>query len=275
MPPIAPRRARGRPRKEEQPAIKANQSLDRALVLLKVISQHDGVTLTDLSAVADLPPSTTHRLLTTLADHKLVEMVEAEQKWTIGIEALRIGMAFQRRTKLAILGRADMLELMERTGETVNLGLFDEGDVVFISQVECHEPIRAFFRTGERRAIHASGIGKALLAEMTPAKVDRILQQKGLPVFTPRTITDPQRLAVELQAIRDRGWSLDDEEANPGMRCIAAPIFNEFSEAIAGISLSGPSARLTSDRIALLGPEVRAQADKLTRLIGGMAPVRN
>ncbi len=266
------RRPRGRPREDKwlkDGDTKTNQSLEKALGLLKVLSDHDGLTLTELADKAGLPPSTAHRLLSTLSGHDLVACDEASQKWSIGIEALRIGMAFQRRNKILLAGRPIMTALMEATGETVNMAMLDTFQVVFISQVECQEPIRAFFRIGERRASHASGIGKALLAEMTPDRIDQFLHTHTLTRFTPATLTEHQALRDELATIRQRGWSVDDEEANPGMRCVAAAIFNEYGEARAGISLSGPSARLTGDRLPELGAKVRAAADRISRLIGG------
>ena len=89
-----------------------------------------------------------------------------------------------------------------------------------------------------------AGIGKALLAYHPPEAVERIVREQGLAAFTPRTITDRERLLAELAAIRARGWAMDDEERTEGMRCIAAPIFNEFREAIAGVSISGPTVRM-------------------------------
>lgn len=265
------RRPRGRPREEKwlKDDVKTNQSLEKALGLLKVLSDHDGLTLTELADKAGLPPSTTHRLLSTLSGHDLVACDEVTQKWSIGIEALRIGMAFQRRNKILIAGRPIMTELMEATGETVNMAMLDTFQVVFVSQVECQEPIRAFFRIGERRASHASGIGKALLAEMTSERIDQFLRSHTLTRFTPATLIEPQALRDELAAIRQRGWSVDNEEANQGMSCVAAAIFNEFGEARAGISLSGPSARLTADRLPELGAKVRDAADRISKLIGG------
>jgi IclR family acetate operon transcriptional repressor len=162
--------------------------------------------------------------------------------------------------------------LMAETGETANLAIADGGQVVFISQVETHEPIRAFFRPGTRGPIHASGIGKALLAYQPPDAIERIVREQGLPAFTPHTITDPDRLVTELAAIRARGWAVDDGERTEGMRCIAAPIFNEFREATAGVSISGPTERMERSRGDDLGARVRAAADRITRAIGGTAP---
>lgn len=196
-------------------------------------------------------------------------MDEVSQKWSIGIESLRIGAAFQRRNSVISAGRAAMADLMEATGETVNLAILDRFEVVFVSQVECHEPIRAFFAIGQRRTIHASGIGKALLAHMPADRLDTWLAKADLPGFTPATITDADALRAELTITKARGWALDDEEANPGMRCIAAPVFNVYGEATAGISLSGPSTRLTPQRLPGLGLKVRETADRISRLTGG------
>jgi IclR family acetate operon transcriptional repressor len=264
---------RGRPRGSggKTPATSV-QALDRALQLLELVAGGDGMTLTALAAAANLPPSTVHRLLTTMAAHGFVESDEPDQTWTIGVEAFRVGQAFHRRFKVATMGRPAMRDLMEATGETANIGIFEGGDVVFISQVESHEPIRAFFRAGERRHAHASGIGKALLAEMPRERVERLVRDKGLPRFTDATITEIERLFADLEEIRRRGWSLDDEERSRGMRCIAAPVFDENGEAIAGLSISGPSGRLEPDRVDRLGPLVRRAADTITRAIGGRPP---
>ena len=248
----------------------AVQSLDRALRLVAAIAETDGATLTVLAERAGLPVSTAHRLIATLAGHGFVEANATDQTWAIGVEAFRVGQAFQRRLKPVALARPAMRELMEATGETANLGIFEGGDVVFISQVESQEPIRAFFRSGERRAAHASGIGKALLAARSDAEIARWLKGRVLEGYTPATLTDPAALGAELRATRLRGYAVDDEERSPGMRCIAAPIFVENGEAVAGLSISGPSQRLGRERLAALGPLVRTAADGVTRAMGGV-----
>jgi len=267
------RRGRGRPRSTaESSSAGAVQSLDRALKLLKLVAAADGLSLTELSQRAGFPPSTAHRLLMTLQSHGIVDFIEERQQWAVGVEAYRIGSAFQRRAQVAEVGRAVMHDLMEASGETVNLAIADDGDVIFISQVETHEAIRAFFRPGSRGPMHASGIGKALLAELSDQKVKALLQAKGLAGFTDKTIVDTARLAAELETTRKRGWALDDEERTLGMRCVAAPIYNEYGEAVAGISVSGPSVRIPDERIGELGPQVKRAAEQITKSIGGRAP---
>lgn len=263
-------RRRGRPRlPEEERQTSVVQALDRGLSLLALVSDHNQCTLTELAAIADMAPSTVHRMLETLRLHGLVAFDDSAQIWTVGVEAFRIGSAFARRSNYIEAGRAQMRRLTERTGETANIAIADQGDVVYVSQIDTHEPIRAFFPPGTRGYMHASGIGKILLAHMPRRVTLRILEEKGVPAFTDKTIVDIDALFAELAVIRERGWSIDDEERHAGMRCLAAPIFNEFGEAIAGISISGPIVRLPDDTLAELGPVVREAADEVTLAIGG------
>ena len=263
-----PHRQRGRPRAICLAEPGSVQALDRALTLLELIARGDGIPLTELSRLAGLAPSSAHRLLRTLAARGYVEFLERDQLWAIGVETFRTGTAFQRRYSIASVGRGIMADLVQESGETANIAIFDGGEIVFVAQIESPEPIRAFFRSGERRPAHASGIGKALLAEMPRAAVARIVA-RGLERFTERTITDPAVLAADLARTHVRGWALDDEERNTGMRCIAAAIFNEFGDPVAGVSISGPVARLGEAQVARLGQTVMAAAAEITRLVGG------
>ena len=270
------KRSRGRPRSiwNDKP-VATVQALDRAMTLLTALAAEDKITLTELSLRVGMSPSTAHRLLTTLQQHGVTDFDETTQNWMVGVEAFRIGASFARRTQVAEAGREVMRALMTDTGETANMGIADQGDVVFISQVETSNPIRAFFRPGTRAHMHASGIGKALMAEFSRADVEKIMQRKGLPAFTPKTLVASERLLADLATIRERRWSLDDEENNLGMRCLAAAIFNEFGEPVAGVSISGPTVRLEDERLAELGPRVRRAAEEITALIGGTVPGRH
>jgi IclR family acetate operon transcriptional repressor len=264
------KRQRGRPR-AFQPASDAGsvQSLDRALRILAIVAHGDSLSLSEISAASDLAAATAYRMLTTLQNHGMVEFDSDGQLWSIGVETYRMGAAFLRRRKLVDRARAVMQELMEKTGETANLGVAEDDCVVFVSQVETHQAIRAFFRPGTRSPFHASGIGKAVLAHLDRERVNAIVRKAGLDAYTERTLSEPALLARDLEKIRSRGWSVDDEERYPGMRCIAAAVFNEFGEPIGGVSVSGPTVRVTSERLGEIGPIVRDAAAELTRMIGG------
>ncbi|CAN7588570.1 IclR family transcriptional regulator [Rhizobium sp. LjRoot98] len=257
-------------RKASENAVPSSvQVLDRSLKLLDLVASADGAALTELSDQSGMAPSTVHRLLTSLANHGMVTHDAETGAWTIGLKAFEIGNAFMRFRKLGTISRPFLKNLMELSGETANIGIEDGGDVVFISQVESHAPMRAFFRPGRRGPIHASGIGKAILSTWPNADIERLISPRPLTRFTGKTRDTLPKLLTDIETIRARGWSIDDEEHTLGMRCLAAPIFNEYGEAIAGISVSGPAVRLPDETLAALGPVVTAAANGVTQAMGG------
>lgn len=264
-------KTRGRPgRKPAGNAVASSvQVLDRSLKLLELVAQADGAVLTDLADRSAMAPSTVHRLLTSLAQHGMVAHDDETGAWTIGVKAFEIGTAYLRFRKLGTISRPFLKQLMEASGETANIAIEEDGDVVFISQAESHAPMRAFFRPGRRGPIHASGIGKAILSTWADSEIKTLLQERPLQHFTDKTRDTLPMLLADMDEIRSRGWSIDDEEHTLGMRCVAAPIFDEYGEAIAGISISGPAVRLPDERVAALGPVVLAAAEELTKAMGG------
>lgn len=263
-------RQRGRPRafhdKTEQNTI---QSLDRAMSVLEVLAAHEGLTLTQLADLTGQSAATLYRVLTTLARHQIAEFDEARQIWHVGSGAFSIGSAFLRRTSVVERARPVLRQLMQDTGETANLGVSDGDQVLFVSQVETHSPIRAFFPPGTASPMHASGIGKALLAFMPRDALDNYLKNRDFEGFTRSTITTPELLLRDLARIRETGLSIDNEERTQGMRCLAAPVFNAFAEPVAGISVSGPISRMDEAALASHGAQVRAAARAVTAGIGG------
>jgi IclR family acetate operon transcriptional repressor len=246
------------------------QVLDRAIGIMAAVSAADGLTLTSIAHQAGIATSTVHRILTSLEGHGLVSMDPERKLWFIGVAAFEIGNGFLRNRKVVDLGRPIMRDLVAETGESVNLGIEDDGKVVYLAQIECHNPIRAFHRPGTRTAIHSSAIGKAILSSWTDAEVRKLLEKVGMPGFTRKTLTNDRRFFEDLATARERQWALDDEEATIGMRCVAAPIYNEFKEVIAAVSISGPITRLTYDRIGELGPRIKRTAQDITKTIGGL-----
>lgn len=266
------RRPRGRPRAfDARTAQNTIKALDRATMILHELSRMEDATLTALAQATGDAPATVYRVLTTFQAHGVVESDDADQTWHIGPGAFLIGSAFLRRTSLVDRSRPVLRGLMEDSGETANLGVVSENRVLFVSQVETQAPIRAFFPPGTRSALHASGIGKVLLAAMDGPRQARVVAA-GLARYTPNTLTDPARLAAELDLVRTRGYAVDDEERNEGMRCVAAPIRNAHGETIAGISVSGPVGRMTPDRIAVAAGLVSAAAETVSARLGARSP---
>ncbi|WP_298852193.1 HTH-type transcriptional regulator BhcR [uncultured Ruegeria sp.] len=268
--PESRRKARGRPRGwDDKTAQNTIKSLDRAMEVFEYLSEAQGKALTALSDEMGQSPATVYRILVTLEGRGLVEFDHDQQVWHIGPRAFVIGSRFLRRTSLVDRARPVMRKLMEVTGETANLGVEKEGSVLFLSQVETHASIRAFFPPGTLSPMHASGIGKALLAYMDEDRLNRLLAAVELQAFTDRSITNPDALKEDLANVRARGFSIDNEEKNTGMRCIAAPVFDISREAVAGISVSGPTSRVCEAEIERLSRPVIEAAHQLTLAIGG------
>ncbi|MFD1157509.1 HTH-type transcriptional regulator BhcR [Roseovarius aestuarii] len=262
-------RRKGRPKSfYSKPAQSTIQSLDRALDVLDLLAAHTGLTLSEIATKLDQSPATMHRVLATLEARDVVEMDAQTQSWHIGAAAYRLGSAFLHRSGVVERSRPAMRRLMEQTGETSNLGIEMHGNVMFISQIETSETIRAFFPPGTISPMHASGIGKALLSHYAEDRMTQFLTGRTLESFTEKTVTSPGALKEDLRLARQQGWAFDDEEKTTGMRCVAAPILDIYGDAIAGISVSGPTHRLGTDRIGGIGTLVRAAALEISRGMG-------
>ena len=249
------------------------QSLVRALSLLNALSEADeGIALTELAQQVGLTTSTAHRLLTTLQQERYVHFHGERRVWSVGVQAFIAGKAFLKTRDVVASARLQMRALMEESGETVNMAVEDQYEAVYLSQVECRQMMRVFARPGGRVPLHCSSVGKALLMAMPDSELARVLHQRGLPRLTSKTISTPAALRRDLQQAREQGYAIDDEEHAVGLRCIAAPIFNENAEALAAISLSGPMARIADARIPLLGDLVRRKADAISAQLGGVLP---
>ncbi|MCI2398418.1 HTH-type transcriptional regulator BhcR [Aliiroseovarius subalbicans] len=266
------KKSRGRPRDwHDKTAQNTIKSLDRAMEVFEFLSEAQGQTLTMLAKDMNQSPATVYRILVTLEGRGLVEFDAIDQVWHVGARAFIIGSRFLRRTSLVERARPILRGLMEKTGETANLGIEQNGHALFVSQVETHASIRAFFPPGTLSRLHASGIGKALLSQMDNGRIEKVLTAAPLERFTDFTLTTRESLAADLEKTRQRGFAIDGEERNLGMRCIAAPVFDIYGEAIAGISVSGPTSRVSEDHVPELSKAVVAAASELTAAIGGNA----
>jgi len=209
------------------------QSLVRALTLLNRIAESpdNGATLTDLAQQVGLPASTAHRLLTTLEQERYVKFNPEGRQWSIGVQAFVTGCSFTKTRSLVALARPHLRHLMEESGETVNLAVEDEGEAVYLAQVECRQIMRVFARPGSRVPLHCSAVGKAILSAVSDRRLTKVLQRRGMPRLTVKTITAPAALRADLDRARAAGYALDDEEQALGLRCVAAAIHDDIAPA--------------------------------------------
>ena len=249
------------------------QSLCRALSILNVIAEDDhGMTMTDISQRTRLPMSTTHRLLTTLQHECYVRYDNHQSLWKMGVQAFVIGNAFVSSRDIIVMSRPFMVALMEKSGETTNLAVSDQTDCIYLAQVECRQLMRVQAKPGSRVPIHSSAVGKALLAASAQEKVKKFIQMREFERVTDKTVIDQKTLFSEVEKARVDGYAYDDEEHCLGLRCVASAIYDEFGEPIAAVSLSGPLARISDERFAVLGGMVKATAAEITAAMGGILP---
>src|SRR6476620_7796004 len=249
------------------------QSVDRALSIIEVLAEDDeGYRLSDLAVRTGLSTSTVHRLLATLENRRFVQFDRTESKWHVGARAFTVGATFARRRNFSAQAVPYLRKLRDLTRETANLAVVDDEFIVVLTRAESREIMRSLTKVGGRVAMVASGVGKAVLATYADEDVRAIIQHHGMPRLTEKSIVRPSDLFRELAKVRRQGFAIDDEEACMGLRCIAAVVYNDCSEPLAAISVSGMTSRLTDDRTPLLGRIVRDAATELTLALGGVLP---
>src|SRR6201991_442822 len=234
------------------------QSVDRALSIIETLAEDDeGYRLSDLAIRTGLSTSTAHRLLTTLEKRRFVQFDRTESKWHVGAQSFAVGATFTRRRNFVAQAMPYLRKLRDLTRETANLAVVDDGCIIVLTRIESREIMRSLTKVGGRVAMVASGVGKAVLATYSDEDVNAIIRRQGMPRLTEKSIVRPGELFKELESVRRQGYAVDDEEARRGLACVAAVIYNDCSEPLAGISVSGMTSRLTDERLPVIGAVVR------------------
>jgi len=252
------------------------QSVDRALSIIETLAEDDeGYRLSDLAVRTGLSTSTVHRLLATLEKRRFVQFDRYESKWHVGARSFSVGATFARRRNFTAQAMPYLRKLRDQTRETANLAVVDDQSIIILTRIESREIMRSLTKVGGRVAMVASGVGKAVLATYPDEDVNAVICRQGMPRLTEKSIVRPSELFRELQVIRRQGYAVDDEEARMGLRCVAAVVYNDCSEPLAAISVSGMTSRMTDDRLPTIGRIVREVAAELTVALGGVMPPRD
>jgi IclR family acetate operon transcriptional repressor len=247
------------------------QSVDRALLIIETLAEDDeGYRLTDLAVRTGLSPSTVHRLLATLEKRRFVQFDRDESMWHIGAQSFAVGSTFVRRRNFVTQALPYLRKLRDQTRETANLAVVDDGAMVVLTRVESREIMRSVTKVGGRVPMVASGLGKALLSTYSEEDVFAIIQREGMPRLTSKSIVRAGELCKSLHDIRQQGYSVDDEEALIGLRCVSAVVYDDCSEPLAAISVSGKASRVPNDRLPVLGKLVQEVAAELTKALSGV-----
>jgi IclR family acetate operon transcriptional repressor len=243
------------------------QAVQRALAVLRVLE--DGpptMSLTELAKRTKLSPSTTHRLLRALCDAGLLRQDAGSDHYGFGPRLVVLGE--RAAVALGLSGARPILEELARTtGESVNLGLREGDDVLVLVCIASSQRLRFDQEAGARVPVHASAMGKALLA-FDPGVDDTLDALPALERLTGTTITTRSALRAELDSVRSRGWAINDEEREPGVRTVAAPVLDGNGTARAAVAVQGPAVRMDDERIALVAPLVQEAAAAVAGQLG-------
>ena len=217
-----------------------------------------------------LSPSTAHRLLQTLIDQQYAVQNESSKRYGPGPRLLVI--AEQAKGNLRFNPRATVRpflhELASETGESVNFAVPQNGEIVYVEQVPSPRRVRMFTEVGHRAPLYCTGAGKAILAHLPAHDADAYLSDVVLEPRTPTTVTSSDRLHKDLRSARQRGFAIDNQEFEQGVRCVAAPVMDTLGTCVGAISVSGPASRLTLQQAQELGPKVAAVAIRCSAELG-------
>lgn len=252
--------------------MKDTSNIDRVLTLLQYLARHPGEHgVRSLSAALHLSPSTVVRLLKSLVRAGFVRQNELTSRYTIGMQAVQLGLAALATFDLTAIAPPYLQALVAETGESAFLAVLDDDEVVYLLKQEGKYAIRTTAVLGSRRPAHCTALGKSFLATMPPAEARALLERKGLLPMTRRTITDLNPLWEELAGVRLRGYAVDREEVEDGLMCLGAPIRDHQGRTVAAISMAGPVARIMPYE-ERYGRRVAAAAQEISLALGYVPP---
>jgi IclR family acetate operon transcriptional repressor len=236
------------------------QSVERAFDLLAVMAAAGGeAMLSELAAATGLPLPTIHRLLRTLVGTGYVRQL-ANRRYVLGPGLIRLGEGASRQ--LGVLARIHLATLVQQLGETANMAVLDGDRVLYAAQVPSRHSMRMFTEVGRRAHLHDTGVGKAILAQLTDVAALALIAAAGMPAATAMSITTPEALMRDLALIRSRGYAVDDNEQEIGVRCFAMSVPNAPTPT--AISVSGPVSRVDEAFALRAVPLLRAAAEAIS-----------
>ncbi|MNH86866.1 Transcriptional regulator KdgR [compost metagenome] len=243
-------------------------SIEKALDVIEVLSEHDSLSLIELVELVNQPKSSLYRIILTLEKRGFISRSDEDGKYCLGFKQLVITKNLLDRSSLRTAALAEMHKLVETYGDTVNLCVISNDEVLYVEIIEGTYALRMSDKVGSKAPFHATATGKTLAAYLPAEEVKRMILDKGLPAYTPYTLQDEASLLQELVKVKEQGYAVDYEEIVQGARCIAAPIFNRFGKVEGAISLSGAQHRFPDERIATIAKDICETGNRISLKLG-------
>jgi DNA-binding IclR family transcriptional regulator len=225
------------------------QALDRAFAVLDLLGESSTpLGLAQVASSLQLHKSTAHRFLMVLERHHMVERT-TNGKFRLGLRLFEFGNRAIEQYDLRERAQPHLRRLVAETEETAHLCILEQGHVIYIDKIEPARSVRMITRVGASNPIYCTSVGKAMLAFLPEERMEEIIRRIKFERFTQRTISTLEALRVEIEKTRRRGYAIDDEEFEEGLRCIAVPILDAQRNPVAAVSVSGPSFRVTAHKL--------------------------
>lgn len=255
--------------------VKPSTAADRVLSIFELLADHPaGQTNSDISRRLDIPKSSASYLLRTLEGRGYVRRERESGKYRLGLKALGLQRAALSGLEIREAALPALRALVERSALTTHLAVLDRGQAVYVEKLDAPGFVKMDTWVGRRMYVHATSVGKALIAFRPREEVEAILREHGLPRQTVRSLTSAARLHAELEKVRDQGFAVDDEENSPGVRCLAAPVFDAEGQVRAAVGVSGTTAQITRNNLSRVAELVCEAARKVSRALGHSPPPR-
>lgn len=251
----------------------AIQTVSNALRMLEAFYSETELGVSELSRRLGLHKNNVFRLLATLEESGYIEQSADTERYRLGTRCLELGFAFSRDHTLMKRSRPVLEELSGKTGETSHLAVLRDFEVVHLDGARAEQMLLCATRVGQRLPAYCTALGKVLVACAEPETLDEfgrvVGSSDGLASRTPGTIVDAQKLLDHLGSVSAQGFAVDSEECEPGMSCVAAPVYDSVGKAVAALSVSGPASRLSGEAMhGDVGRSVLASAERLSRELG-------
>ncbi len=244
------------------------QSIDRAVAILECFSENKReLKLSEIANMLDLNKSTVHGLLNTLKYHGFIDQDEATQKYRLGIRFMVYGDLVINSIDITSIAYPVIEKVCEKIEETVHIAMLDGHDVVYIEKKECNKSIKTSTKIGVRIPAYFTADGKVILSYLEREKIKGLLP-RSIKQLTPNTITDKHKLLDMLSEIRYKGYAVDLEETVQGLVCVAAPIFSHTGTVKYSLSATGPTVRMTEDKIKEYIKIIKEAANEISCRIG-------
>lgn len=245
------------------------QSVARAADILELFLTFDQeLSVKDISNKLGLSKSTVHGIIKTLEYRGYLQQNKDDLKYKLGLKLFELGNRVSHQFDLGKIARPIIKELVDDLQETVHLVVFEQGEVIYIEKLDGPRALRIYSQVGKKAPIHCTGVGKSILAFQEEEEMERLLSNSDLEPYTEYTVTDKEELKKQLRLIQKQGYSIDDEEIELGLKCVAAPIFDHHGHVIGAISCAAPKVRMDKVKLAEVIPRVQQAATNISQNIG-------